>query len=165
MTTNIPPASSPAAGSWPAWRPTPAAAEVAEVAARSRRRLRRQGAVRSLVGLVIAALLALWKPLLAAIVAAIAVVFLLVALLVPDVYGRVAAGLERFGHWLGSAVTWILMPLIFAVLFLPVGLMLRSAGKLRITRRPDPSLATYWETPPAGQVWGGGGAASYRRQF
>jgi hypothetical protein len=165
MTSNIPPALLPPRGTWPAWRPTSSVAEAAELAARSRRRLRRQGVVRSLVGLVISALLVLWKPLFAAIVAAITVLVLLVALLTPDVYARLAGGLERFGRWLGSAVTWILMPLIFAFLFLPVGVLLRSAGKLRITRRPDPALATYWETPPAGQSWGGGGSASYRRQF
>ena len=165
MTSNIPPAPPSPGGTWPAWRPTPPIAEATELAARSRRRLRRQGASRSVVGLAIAALLALWKPPFAVVVALIALLFLLVALVAPDVYARIAGGLERFGHWLGSAVTWILMPLIFALLFLPVGLLLRSAGKLRITRRPDPSLATYWETPPAGQTWGGGGAASYRRQF
>jgi hypothetical protein len=137
----------------------------AEAAAQRRRRLRRQAAVRAAVGLAIAALLALWKPLFAAVVAAIALALLAVALAAPGAYGRIAAGLERFGHWVGRAVTWLLMPLLFYLLFLPVGLALRAAGKLRITRGPDPSRATYWDTPEPGQRWGGGGAASYRRQF
>lgn len=121
--------------------------------------------MRSAVGLAIAALLALWKPLFAAVVAAIALVLLAVALAAPAAYGRIAAGLERFGHWVGRAMTWLLMPLLFYGLFLPVGLALRAAGKLRITRGADPARATYWEAPEPGQGWGGRGAESYRRQF
>jgi hypothetical protein len=161
---NIPPAPVPASP-WPAWRPAPPPQAAAEAADRRRRGLRREAAVRSAVGLAIAALLALWKPLFAAVVAAIALVRLAVALAFPSAYGRIAGGLERFGHWVGRAMTWLLMPLLFYGLFLPVGLALRAAGKLRITRGADPARATYWEAPEPGQGWGGGGADSYRRQF
>lgn len=161
---NIPPASADAAP-WPAWRPALPPQDAAEAADRRRRGLRREAAVRSAVGLAIAALLALWKPLFAAVVAAIALVLLAVALVAPGAYGRIAAGLERFGHWVGRAMTWLLMPLLFYGLFLPVGLALRAAGKLRITRGADPARATYWEAPEPGQGWGGRGAESYRRQF
>lgn len=161
---NIPTASA-GPSPWPAWRPAPPPGVAAEAAAHRRRRLRREAVVRAVIGLAIAALLALWKPLFAAVVAAIALVLLAVALAAPGAYARIAAGLERFGHWVGRAVTWLLMPLLFYLLFLPVGLALRAAGKLRITRGPDPSRATYWDTPEPGQAWGGGGAASYRRQF
>lgn len=172
MTTNIPaasgrasePASEPAAA-WPAWRPAPDPGAAAAEAARRRGHLRRQGAVRAAVGLAIAALLALWKPLFAAVVAAIALVFLLVALAAPGAYARIAAGLERFGHGVGRAVTWLLMPLLYWALFFPVGLALRAAGKLRLTRGPEPARASYWDAPQGGQGWGEGGAASYRRQF
>jgi hypothetical protein len=162
MTTNIPPA--PAAP-WPAWRPAAPPGAAAEEAARRRARLRREGAVRAAIGLVVAALLALWKPLFAAVVAAIALVLLLVALAAPAAYAKISGGLERFGHWVGRAVTWLLMPLLFVLLFLPVGLVLRAAGKLRITRGPDPSRASYWDVPEPGQGWGDAGADSYRRQF
>lgn len=161
---NIPTASA-GPSPWPAWRPVPPPGVAAEAAAQRRRRLRRQAAVRAVVGLAIAALLALWKPLFAAVVAAIALALLAVALAAPSAYARIAAGLERFGHWVGRALTWLLMPLLFYLLFLPVGLVLRAAGKLRITRGPDPSRATYWDTPEPGQGWGGRGTASYRRQF
>lgn len=150
---------------WPAWKPGPSPDAAAAAAADRRRRLRREAAVRAVIGLAIAALLALWKPLFGAVVAAIALVLLAVALSAPRAYGRIAAGLERFGHWVGRAVTWLLMPLLYVLLFLPVGLALRTAGKLRITRGPDPSRATYWDTPEPGQGWGGAGADSYRRQF
>lgn len=166
MKLNIPPSPGPApereGGTWPAWRPLPRPEEARQSANSARRRLRRQGAVRSLVGLLVAALLALWKPLFAVVVAAIALAFGVVALAAPGTYARIAAGLERFGYWLGSALTWILMPLIFFLLFLPVGLWLRMRGRLRITRGPDASLDTYWERPQPGQEWG---VAPYRRQF
>lgn len=164
MTMNIPAASEPAAP-WPAWRPAPEPGAVAAEAARRHRHLRRQGAVRAVIGLVIAALLALWKPILAAVVAAIALAFLLVALAAPGAYARIAAGLERFGHWVGRAMTWLLMPLLYYLLFFPVGLALRTAGKLRLTRGRDPARGTYWDAAEPGQGWGEGGAATYRRQF
>lgn len=160
MSMNIPQVSV-----WPAWRPAAPPEAAALAASRERRRLRVQGAVRAAVGLLAAALLALWKPVFAVVVAAIALVLLLVALAAPGAYARIAAGLERFGHWVGTALTWLLMPLLFVLLFLPVGLALRAAGKLRVTFGPEPGRASYWETPEAGQRWGGGGAASYRRQF
>lgn len=164
MTTNIPAASDPAAP-WPAWRPAPPPSAAAEEASRRRAHLRRQGAVRAAIGLAIAALLALWKPLFAAVVAAIALVFLLVALTAPGAYARIAAGLERFGHWVGRALTWLLMPLLYVLLFFPVGLALRAAGKLRLTRGPEPARASYWDAPEPGQGWGESGAVGYRRQF
>lgn len=164
MTMNIPAGSSSVAP-WPAWRPAPEPAAVAEDAVRRRRHLRRQGAVRAAIGLAIAALLALWKPLFAAVVAAIALVFLVIALAAPSASARIAAGLERFGYWVGRAVTWLLMPLLYYLLFAPVGLALRAAGKLRLTRGPERARATYWDAPESGQGWGEGGAASYRRQF
>lgn len=150
---------------WPAWRPAPPPEVAAEAAAHRRGRLRREAALRAAIGLAAAALLALWKPLFGAVVAAIALVLLAVALAAPRSYARIAVGLERFGHWVGRGVTWLLMPVLYYLLFLPVGLALRTAGKLRITRGADPSRATYWDTPQPGQGWGGRGAESYRRQF
>lgn len=164
---NIPTAPAPApapAAAWPAWRAAAPVDAAAEAASR-RRGLRRGAFVRAAIGLAIAALLALWKPLFGAVVAAIALVLLAVALAAPGAYARLAGGLERFGVWVGRAMTWLLMPLLFYLLFLPVGWALRTAGKLRITRGADPSRATYWDTPEPGQGWGGRGAESYRRQF
>jgi len=129
------------------------------------RRLRREGAVRGAVGLAAAALLALWKPPFAAVVAAIALVVLALALASPlGAYARLSGWIERFGHGVGTAVTWTLMPLLFYGLFLPVGLALRAGGKLRLTRSPDPSRPSYWSEPPDGQGWGGG-PERYRKQF
>jgi len=129
------------------------------------RRLRREGAVRAAVGLAAAALLALWKPPFAAVVAAIALVVLVLALASPlGAYARLSGWIERFARGVGTVVTWVLMPLIFYGLFLPVGLLLRATGKLRLTRSPDRSRPSYWTAPAAGRGWGGS-PERYRKQF
>ncbi len=53
------------------------------------------------------------------------------------------------------------MTVLFYLLFLPVGLMMRAMGKLAFTRFADPGVDTYW-TPTEGSVHS---AASYRKQF
>lgn len=151
----------------------PSAGGSAEAAARARR----GAALRSLVGLGIAALLLLWKPWLAAVVTVISLLVLALALASPlNLYARFEHGLDRVAHGVGLAMTWILMPILYVLLFLPVGLLLRAAGKLRLTRRPDPGAATYWLSPQGGAPapadgeespgrWQGSGLDRYRRQF
>jgi hypothetical protein len=150
---------------WPPWKPGEDAARAAEDARLRRAALRRSGALQAAVGAAAALLLAFWKPPLAVVVGAIAVALLALALAAPGGYARVAAALERFGRAVGQAMTWLLMPLLFYLLFLPVGLALRTAGKLRLTRGADPARATYWEEPVPGHAWGAGGEEQYRRQF
>lgn len=129
------------------------------------RQLRREGALRGAVGLTAAALISLWKPQFALVVASIALLVLLLALASPlGAYARLSGWIERFARGVGTAMTWLLMPLIFYGLFLPVGALLRARGKLRLTRSPDPARPTYWSEPPAGQGWGGG-PERYRKQF
>jgi len=81
--------------------------------------------------------------------------------------------LDAFAHFVGTLVTWILMPLLYVVLFVPVGLVLRATGKLRLERRPDDREVTYWRSPRVGESagdrgagrWQGDGLERYRRQF
>jgi hypothetical protein len=159
--TNIP--RSPYDAVWP-WRRQPE-----EVPRRRAAVARRRGAVQAAVGLLAASLLALWKPVLGTVVAAVALVVLTLALASPLAgFARLERLIERFAHLVGLAVTWLLMPLIFVLVFLPVGLVLRR-GRLRFTGNPDPALPTYWQRPggepAAGGGWQRGGLASYRRQF
>jgi hypothetical protein len=125
---------------------------------------RREGAIGGAVGLAVAAALALLlhRAGAAAIVAAAALAITLLALAAPlTLYRRLRGALDRLGHWVGTAVTWALMTLLFYLLFLPVGLVLRATGKLAFTRFADPGLDSYW-TPTDGAVPGGD---SYRKQF
>ncbi len=172
MSQNIPGPEAPAAGAsvaataWP-WRAASAAGP--EAHRRRAAAARRAAAWRAAVGLAVAAALAFWKPWLAVVVAAVSLLVLALALASPlGAYARLEGALARFAHGVGMAVTWLLMPLLYYLLFMPVGVALRAAGKLRLTRRPDPRAATYWTTPPgadrAGR-WQGEGPDRYRRQF
>jgi hypothetical protein len=123
---------------------------------------RRKGAVGGTIGLLVAAGLFFWKPEMAAVVAAIAVTTTLLALVSPlGGFRRLSLLLEAFGRGVGLAMTWVVMTIAYALLFLPVGLLLRAAGKLRITRGADPRRDSYWEPPMAAPP----GLDGYRKPF
>jgi hypothetical protein len=137
---------------------------------------RKKGLVGGVVGLLAAGALALfsrpdalfwrpvalWRPEAAWIVAGIAVVTTLLALVSPlGGFRRLTRALEAFGHGVGVTLTWVLMAVAYALLFLPVGLVLRAAGKLRITRGADARLASYWQQPPPTTP----GLDGYRKPF
>ncbi|MBV8202827.1 MAG: hypothetical protein JOZ15_19600 [Acidobacteria bacterium] len=145
----------------PNWREAAAgdAREAREAAA-----ARRQGAIGGAVGLAVAAALAflLHRAGVAVAVAAASLAVAALALAAPlTLYRRLRGALDRFAGWVGTAVTWLLMTLLFYLLFLPAGLILRATGKLTFTRFADPTLATYW-TATEDRVHG---AESYRKQF
>ncbi len=124
---------------------------------------RRQGAVGAAVGLAVAALAwLLHRPVPALVVAALSLTIALLALAAPlTLYRRLRGALDRFAHWVGTGVTWLLMTVLFYLLFVPAGLIMRATGKLAFTRFADPALDTYW-TPTEGRVHS---AESYRKQF
>ena len=133
-----------AATVWP-WREATVADgdRESELAARA---ARRQGAIRGGVGLVAAALIhVLWSPVAAAVVAGIATLLLIPALVSPlGVYARIDRWIAKFAHGVGLAVTWLLMPLLYYLVFLPVGWVLRARRRLRLVRSLDPEAASYW---------------------
>lgn len=109
------------------------------------RRARRRGLVRCGIGLLVAGGLVLWKPLLGAVAAGIAVLLLAVALLAPgSLYPRIEGWIAAFARGVGVAVTWVTLTLVFVLVFLPMGLLLRGAGRLRIAPGLDPEAPTYW---------------------
>ena len=150
------------------WRPATASGTGDEADRQARTRqasaARRQGAIGGAVGLTAAAALAflLHRPDPAVVVAAVSLLVALVALAAPlTLYPRLRRVLDRFGHAVGTAVTWLLMTILFYLLFLPVGLVLRATGKLDFTRFADPARASYW-TSTEGRA---PTAESYRKQF
>jgi hypothetical protein len=141
------------------WRAA-AAGDTREEAAAARR----QGAIGGGVGLAVAAVLAflLHRTGLATAVAAAALAVAVLALAAPlTLYRRLRGALDRLAKWVGIAVTWLLMTVLFYLLFLPVGLILRATGKLTFTRFADPALETYWTATEGGVHT----AESYRKQF
>ena len=127
------------------WRDRAAAGEAAR--AREAAANRTKGLIGGAVGLAVAALLyfVLHRETMGAVVAGIAVAFALLAVASPlGAYKGVLKALDRFAHYVGAAVTWVLMTVLFYLVFLPAGLILRARGRLHISRGPDRSLPSYW---------------------
>ncbi len=136
-----------------------------EAAARDREAAanRRKGVIGGVIGLAVAAVIyfVFHRPVAAAVVAAIAVLIGLLALASPlGLYKGLTRALDRFAHAVGSVLTWILMPVLFYLVFLPMGLLLRARGKLAISKSADPRMPTYWKTTERERT-----PESYRKQF
>jgi hypothetical protein len=131
--------------------------------AREAARARRTGAIQGAVGYGVGA--AFWtfdRPRMALVVAAVASLALLLALVSPlGGHRRLSRWVARLAWAIGFVLTWVLMPLLFLLVFLPLGLWLRRRGRLRLTLGFEPSRATYWRD---GGSWPRGEDA-YRRQF
>jgi len=127
------------------WRDRAAANEAA--LAREAAANRTKGLIGGAVGLAVAALLyfVLHREKMGAVVAGIAVCFALLAVASPlGAYKGVLKALDRFAHFVGAAVTWVLMTVLFYLVFLPAGLVLRARGRLHISRGAERGLGTYW---------------------
>jgi hypothetical protein len=106
------------------------------------------------VGLAVAVGLWFWKPVLGVVAGGLTVVLLLVALLSPvRVHPRVERGLAGFARGVGLVVSWVTLTGVFFLVFLPLGLMLRALGKLRLDPGLDRSAASYWRAPDTVGAW------------
>ena len=125
---------------------------------------RKHGVTGGVIGLAAAAFsyYVLGHEIAGVVIATIAVILTLIALVSPlGLHKKITYGLQRFAHAVGSAVTWVLMTLLYFLVFLPAGALLRARHKLGITRAGDRSLPTYWKrTDERART-----PESYRRQF
>lgn len=104
-----------------------------------------RAAVRAGVGLLVALLLGLWKPVLGAVAAGVALLLLGIALASPDrLHPRVASWIAAFARAVGRGVSHAVLTLVHLLVFLPLGLLLRTTGRLRIAPDPEPEIPTYW---------------------
>jgi len=146
-----------------AWSWRDRAASETESRAREAAANRRKGMIGAAVGLAVAALLYFYfrRPLVAEVVAGIAVVIALLALASPlGLYKGLTRALDRFAHAVGSIVTWVLMTVLFYLVFLPIGALLRARGSLAISKGADRRLPSYWKTTEHERT-----PESYRKQF
>jgi len=152
-----------AAPSSVAWRWREAAADEAAARARDAAAARRQGLLGGAIGCAVAAtLLYFGRVRTGGLVAGVAVAIGFLALAAPLThYSRLVHLFDRFAHAIGTALTWVLMTLLYFLVFFPFGLLLRARGRLRVSRRPDPGRASYW-AEASGRV---GAADAYRKQF
>ena len=123
---------------------------------------RRRGLLGGAIGALAALLLWQWRPAMGVVVLAIALLLTLAALVSPlGAFRRIRRVLEAFGRAVGIALTWVLMAVVYYGLFLPVGLLLRARGRLRLRKRLDPAAPTYWTPVPERPA----SLDRYRRQF
>ncbi len=103
------------------------------------------------LGLVFAAvfaIIALWPltkglpPRLWAIVVAVA--FLVLAYLWPSSLRLLNVAWFRFGMLLGAVMTPIVMALLYIVVFVPTGFLMRLFGKDPMRIKPEPASSSYW---------------------
>jgi hypothetical protein len=147
----------PSAVIW-SWRREEGAGAEARAAAAARKR----GLLGAVVGLVAAAVIHHFRPTAGLVVAGVALLFLAIALAAPlTLYPKVMGLLDRFAHAVGTAVTWVLMTVLYYLFFLPAGLLLKAGGKLGITTRPDRRLPSYWSVADERQR----APEAYRKQF
>jgi hypothetical protein len=118
-----------------------------------------------LVFAAVFAIIALWPligghaPRLWAIV--IAVVFLTLAYLWPAALRPLNVVWFKFGMLLGAVMTPVVMALLYVLVFVPTGLLMRLFGKDPLRMKPDPAKTSYWiirEKP-------GPGPGTMKRQF
>ena len=69
--------------------------------------------------------------------------FVVSALLYPQSLRPVYSGWMRFGHVLGWINTRILLGVVFYLIFLPMGFMMRLLGKDPLTRKLDDKQLSY----------------------
>ena len=124
--------------------------------------LRRGALFQGAVMIAIAALLrfGIGHVVFAAIVAGLALSILLIGLAAPFAYAPLHRFGGRLGHGVGMILTYLLLVPFHLLVFAPVGLYLKLAGRDPLHRRERPAGLSYWirrggETP----------AADFHRQF
>lgn len=70
-------------------------------------------------------------------------------------------GWMTVAHLIGTAVTTVVLGVVFFLLFAPIGLFFRLIGKDHLERRFDKTAESYWHHRAAGAV----NKARYKQQF
>ena len=86
---------------------------------------------------------------------AVGACLLLLGLVAPRVLGPVNRGWMALGMLLAAVVNPIVMLLMFATLFVPIGLVMRAAGRDTLQLRPKPAGQSYWHSRANEQSTGG----------
>ena len=110
------------------------------------RPVRLRGALQASAGLAFAAGFAWWglrTP--AAIAGGIACAIGLAALVSPfGVFAAIERSFATLGRWVGTALTWIVLPVVFCLFFTPFALLFRRGRRDSMKRHFDAGAASYW---------------------
>ena len=97
--------------------------------------------------------LALWwwrGGVVSASLAGVAATLAVVAWVAPARYAPVQRALDRLVHGLLTAITWVLLGLVYFLVFTPLRFARSLAGRDSLARAPDPAATSYLQPPPAG---------------
>lgn len=118
--------------------------------------------IQSLVGYIVAGIfLYFGKEIMAGVVGSIATVLLLLAHFLPSAHRAVERFFGVLGHWMGAAISWVLL-----VPFFYITCTIMRIGHLLLRKDPmnrgfDPQVDSYWiDVEPAPMT-----EASYKRQY
>ena len=95
---------------------------------------------------------------LAAVAGGLGLLLFVAGLLIPQRLGPVQRGWLRFGHMLSRITTPLVMGMLYLLVFTPIGVVMRIAGRNALTRRAENN--SYWVKRPAAR-----GKAAMQRQF
>jgi hypothetical protein len=115
------------------------------------RSLRREGVVRGLVPLTLAALFYVAAhPVAAGIAAGLGGLTLGLALASPDRgYAALSAAVGWLGEQVGRLLGWVLLAPVFYLVITPLGLATRRGRGDRLARRFERDAGSYWSARPA----------------
>lgn len=136
-----------AAAIW-TWKPSEG------VASQHKRRtgpVRLRGAIQATVGFAVAGLFA-WRghQVPAMLVGSIATFVLLSALLSPlGLFAAIERSIAAVGRGIGRAFTWVLLPTIFYLFFVPFGALFRRGRRDSMTRYFVEDAPSYWSSRSA----------------
>lgn len=115
------------------------------------------------IGLTVASLIGLWRgwwQWLVLALAALAIVDLVLAWLAPSVLGPINRWWMALGHLLGKIVAPFVLTLMYAILFVPIALLMRLRGRDELHLR-DRSGDSFWVVRPNPHI----DAESFRNQY
>jgi hypothetical protein len=85
----------------------------------------------------------------------------MIALFMPAVLAPARRGWLKIGHWLGVVINPVVLGVVYAAVFIPLGALMRLFGRDPMARRFDPAATSYWiERKPANNI-----ADSLKEQF
>ena len=127
------------------WREAAALGGIA-VLRQQRSALRREGAIRAVVGGAVGGVLFFFgAAVLARIAWAGAGIVLVAALVSPDrLYAGIGRALALLGHGVGRLLAVVFLTPVYGLFFVPFGRLLRSGRRDRLERWFDPAVASYW---------------------